>query len=122
VPIKVRRELPPMGNRAATASVPLCGRDDKGAPLARQRSPYDRYVLPDDQECRYMIGVALADWLLGQHRSDRRGDPLSREAEEFEQFAGGRGLAEAVNSDDSPRAPDVLVPEARGPRLDGDAR
>jgi hypothetical protein len=58
-----------------------------------------------------MIGVALAGWLLDQHPHDGRGDALGREAEQLEQLSRRGGLAEALDSDDGSRAPDVLVPE-----------
>ncbi len=69
-----------------------------------------------------MIGIALADWLLNQHPHDRPGDVPGREAGQFEQLSRGSGLAEAIDADDSPRAPDILVPEVTRPRLDGNAR
>ena len=69
-----------------------------------------------------MIGIALAGWLLDQHPHDRLGDPLGREAEQFEQLPRRGGLAEAIDSDDRPRAPDVLMPEVTRPRLDSNAR
>lgn len=69
-----------------------------------------------------MIGVALAQWLLDQDRHDRLGDTLGGEAELFEQLPRGGGLAEAIDSDDGPRAANVLVPEVGRPSLDSDAR
>lgn len=116
-----------MGGRAATAGVPSCGSHNRVRHLRCKGAPYDSSVLPHDprpdrRECRRMIGVALADWLLDEHAHDRLGDALSREAEQLEEFPGRGGLTEAVDADDGPCAPDVLVPEVRRPRFDSDAR
>jgi hypothetical protein len=69
-----------------------------------------------------MIGAALAGWLLDQYPHDRLGDPLGREAEQFEQLPRRGGLTEAIDSDDCSRAPDILVPEVRRPGFDSNAR
>jgi len=65
-----------------------------------------------------MIGVALAQWLVedvfesssDQHVANRLGNTLGRQAEQLEQLAGRRGLAEAIDPNDGPGAADVLVP------------
>jgi len=69
-----------------------------------------------------MIGIALADWLLNQQPHERLGERLDRGAEQFEQLSLRGGLTETVDSDDSPRAPDILVPEVTRPLLDSNAR
>lgn len=77
-----------------------------------------------------MIGVALAQWLMedarvpssDQHLANRLGDALGSEAEQLEQLTGRSGLAEAIDSNDRPRAADILVPKAGRPSLDRNAR
>ena len=97
-----------MGGRAATARVPSYEADGRcAAALAKELR---------------MIGVALADWLLDQQPHDRLGDALGREAKQSEELSCRRGLSEAIDSDDGPCTPDVLVPEVRRPRLDSNAR
>jgi hypothetical protein len=77
-----------------------------------------------------MIGVALAQWLMEdarvpsseQHLANRLGDAFSSEAEQLEQLTGRSGLAKAIDSNDRPRATDVLVPKTGRPGLDRNAR